>query len=102
MIEKLDNFLNQKKFLPYIIILAFLSVGIIFEPAILGSWESLNYYYNFAQLQTPLDFRISPRGNIADPAFFFLEFSRILCDFFNFEPSVSNFRYLAISPAYRK
>ena len=85
MIKKFDNFLNQKNFLSYLIILLFLSIGIIFEPVILGSWESLNYYYNFAQLQTPLDFRISPRANIADPAFFFLGFSRILCDFFNFE-----------------
>ena len=68
MIKKFDNFLNQKNFLSYLIILLFLSIGIIFEPVILGSWESLNYYYNFAQLQTPLDFRISPRANIADPA----------------------------------
>ena len=96
MIKKLFNFLNKNFFL-YILILPFLSVGLISGPAILGSWESLNYYYIFSQFNTPLDFRISPRANIGDPAFFFLEFSRILCDFFNFEPSISNFRYLSIS-----
>ena len=46
MIKKFNNFLNQKNFLSYLIILLFLSIGIIFEPLILGTWESLNYYYS--------------------------------------------------------
>ena len=89
-------FKKYNSFLPLLILLLILPSGFISASPILTVWESIIFYYNFASLETPLDFAISSRGAISDPAIFLLGLSRIIIDFLEFYPSVTNFRLLTV------
>ena len=53
------------------------SVTLIPGAEILGDWESLYFYHNFAPLEFYIDFKISPRANIEIQGIQFRNFSFI-------------------------
>ena len=87
MSKDLSDYLNKKNFSFILIIIIILTVGLIPGRSILGSYESLTYYYNFAALEAPLNFLISRDAAIVDPAVFSLGFSRLILEFFNIYPT---------------
>ncbi len=77
-------------------LIAILSVGLINGPKILGVWESLYFYHTFGALKAPLEFRISPRANIADPGHGFIELSRNIIHWLGLNLRLETFRIPAI------
>ena len=88
MSKDLSDYLNNKNFSFILIIVIIFTVGLIPGPSILGTYESLTYYYSFAALEAPLNFLISENANNSDPAVFSLGFSSI-----SKKPGYSSFIY---------
>tara|TARA_B100001093_G_C26842553_1_gene1021260 strand:+ start:1468 stop:3348 length:1881 start_codon:yes stop_codon:yes gene_type:complete len=97
MIEKLFSNFTKNNFFLFVILIFSTVLSLSNNHNTLEIWESLNFFYNFAPLNFPLDFRISPRANIGDPAFFLINLSRILHEILNIEPTINSYRYLSIS-----
>ena len=83
----------QNKVITIVFFLFFVfSVTLIPGAEILGDWESLYFYHNFAPLEFYIDFKISPRANIGNPGYSVLEISRLLIENLGLELNLSNFR----------
>ncbi len=82
----------QSKILLAIFIIFVFSVTLIPGAEVLGDWESLYFYHNFAPLEFNLDFKISPRANIGNPGYSALEISRVLIENLGLELNLNNFR----------
>lgn len=75
------------------ILIVLIIFGFFFSgPQILGDWESLQLFHNFAPLNYFLDFKISPRGSIGNPGFTFVEISRLIVEKFDLNLNINNIR----------
>ncbi len=82
----------QNKVITIVFLFFVFSVTLIPGAEILGDWESLYFYHNFAPLEFYIDFKISPRANIGNPGYSVLEISRLLIENLGLELNLSNFR----------
>ena len=89
-----ENFSNKNLFL-FLTFFFIICISLIPSTSILGIWESYTFYYNFAALEAPFDFRIPFRSNQSNPAVFSLGATRIIHDFFEIFPSLKSYRMLS-------
>ncbi len=82
----------QDKALYTFFLICLFGIALIPGSIILGEWESLYFFHNFAPLQFNLDFNISPRANVGNPGYSVVEVSRTLIEFFGLNLSLDNFR----------
>ena len=82
----------QNKVITIVFLFFVFSVTLIPGAEILGDWESLYFYHNFAPLEFYIDFKISPRANIGNPGYSVLEISRLLIENLGLELNLNNFR----------
>ena len=82
----------QDKALYTFFLICLFGIALIPGSIILGEWESLYFFHNFAPLQFNLDFNISPRANVGNPGYSVVEVSRTLSEFFGLNLSLDNFR----------
>ena len=67
-----------------ILIILILFAFMIPSVPVMGDWESLYFFHNFAPLNYFIDFKISPRANIGNPGYSFQEISRYLIETFQY------------------
>ena len=88
--------LYKEKLILLLVFLLILLISLNPGLPILGHWETLIYYHNFASLETPVDLRISKRGSLDEAALFSIGLSRIIFEFLNIYPSLYGFRILSV------
>ena len=62
----------------------------------LGLWESLYFYHTFGSLSAPLEYLLSPRGNIGDPGYFTTEIVKNIILIFPLTLKLETFRIPSI------
>ena len=95
MNKNVFDLLNNKIFFLFLTFFFIIGISLIPSTSILGIWESYTFYYNFAALEVPFDFRIPFRSNQSNPAVFSLGATRIIHDFFEIFPSLKSYRMLS-------
>lgn len=75
-----------------ILIILILFAFMIPSVPVMGDWESLYFFHNFAPLNYFIDFKISPRANIGNPGYSFQEISRYLIETFQLNLNINSYR----------